>query len=515
MDAHVFRSLSLELGPELVGRRIEKIYSPAKGFWTFALGARGGKAMLLFRPARKDALLLLSGSKPQNPQTAPAAAMWFRKRLAGRRLAGWCVDWPRLRLAWELSPAAPGSPAEGRYLILDMHEGPRLADELEPSFGVEPPWPPLERALNDPDIWKEFPHISPALRRRLKSLPADEAARFHASLAKAPAGPIYVSYLDDAPVGLSAWPPEDKSGQAVARAFDSALAASAAYGEPAFFAGLAHGESAGERELFKARERRIRRGIERLEADRERLVRLAELKAQAEVLQAELYRHKNGPTPERITARHPVSGEVTVELNTRMSVTENMERLFQQAAKGRRGLAVVEARKARLEAELRDQSGEPALAEERKPAKAKIDDRPLLSQRLRGLAVSIFTTSDGFRVLRGKNQEAGHKLLGKAASPFDLWFHAAHRPGAHVVLKRDHPGQEVPERSMREAAIIAGLASGYAGEAKADVFCALIKDVRKIKGAALGLVRVDEVRQTLRVDLDPDLPERLKLTLPA
>lgn len=68
---------------------------------------------------------------------------------------------------------------------------------------------------------------------------------------------------------------------------------------------------------------------------------------------------------------------------------------------------------------------------------------------------------------------------------------------------------------MREAAAIAGLASGYAGEAKADVFCALIKDVRKIKGAALGLVRVDEVRQTLRVDLDPDLPERLKLTLPA
>lgn len=515
MDAHVFRSLSLELGPALSGRRIEKIYSPAKGYWTLALGARGGKRLLLFHPARKDALLLLTGTKPQNPLSAPAEAMWFRKRILGRWLGPWRADWPGLRIAWELSPVPPDAPDQSRFLLLDMHAGMRLAAELEPAFGSEPAWPPLERALHDPDVWKQFPQLSPSLRRRLKSLPESEAADFYASLAKGPAKPIYIVYKNGIPAALHAWPQgEDKTD--CVQAFGSALEAALVHGEPKFFAGLAHGESAHDREAFKARERRLRRGLERLEADRERLSRMVAQQSQAELLQAELYKYKAGPTPERITARHPLHGEMTVELNTRMSVAENMERLFQQVAKGRRGLAVVEQRRAQLDAELRSRADglTQAPAERKETPQAKADDRPLLSKRLRGLAVLVFTTSDGFRVLRGKNQEAGHKLLSQAASPFDLWFHAAQRPGAHVVLKRDYPTQEVPERSLREAAALAGLASGYAGEAKADVLCALVKDVRKIKGAALGLVRVEEVRQTLRVDLDPELPERLKLSLP-
>jgi len=519
MDAHVFRSLSRELGPELEGRRIEKIYSPAKGYWTLVLGARGGKRLLLFHPAKKGGLLLLGGSKPRNPQTAPAQAMWFRKRLSGRWLMRWLVDWPRLRLAWELSPGAPaatGQPREGRFLVLDMHAGMLLADELEPTFGTEPTWPDLERALGDPDIWKDYPHISPALRKRLKALPRQEAQDLYAALAKALPGPVYVTCRDQAPMAMSAWPPDDGPGLTIKK-FDSAVQAATVHGEPAFFAGLEMHESSEDRQQLKVRQRRVRRGLERLAADRQRLERMAALQAQAEVLQADLYKHKHGPTPERIMGSHPQHGPLTVELNTRLSVTENMERLFRQAAKGRRGLVMVERRQAQLEAGRLDSDTRPGQDDAppgQAPA-ARADDRPFLSKRLRGLAVAVFTTSDGFRVVRAKNQAAGHKLLGQAASPFDLWFHAAHRPGAHVVLKRDHPGQEVPEQSLRQAAVLAGLASGYAGEAKADVFCALVKDVRKIKGAALGLVRVDEVRQTLRVDLDPALPERLQGPLPS
>ncbi len=515
MDAHIFRSLCSELGPALGGRRIEKIYCPARGYWTLVLGARGGKRLLLFHPAKKDALLLLSGTKPQNPMSAPAEAMWFRKRISGRWLGQWRADWPGLRIAWELSPVPPDAPDQSRFLVLDMHAGMRLAAELEPVFGGEPAWPPFERALHDPDVWKEFPQLSPSLRRRLKALPVSEAAAFYASLANGPANPIYMTCKHGKPVSLHAWAPEEGAASGV-RVFESALEAVAAFGEPKFFAGLAQGESAEDRQAFKARERRLRRGLERLEADRERLSGMMRQQAQAELLQAELYKYKDGPTPECIVGSHPLHGEMVVELNTRMSVAENMERLFQQVAKGRRGLAVVEQRRAQLDAELRGQveGRAPESAGGKPGPEAKVDDRPLLSKRLRGLAVSVFTTSDGFRVLRGKNQEAGHKLLSQAASPFDLWFHAAHRPGAHVVLKRDYPAQEVPENSMREAAALAGLASGYAGEAKADVFCALVKDIRKIKGAALGLVRVEEVRQTLRVDLDPELPGRLKSSLP-
>ena len=57
--------------------------------------------------------------------------------------------------------------------------------------------------------------------------------------------------------------------------------------------------------------------------------------------------------------------------------------------------------------------------------------------------------------------------------------------------------------------MLAGLASGYKDEAKADICLALVKDVRKVKGGPLGLVRIGEVERTLRVVLDSALPERL------
>ncbi len=154
---------------------------------------------------------------------------------------------------------------------------------------------------------------------------------------------------------------------------------------------------------------------------------------------------------------------------------------------------------------LEDASGAEPVAT---PVQARPSARGLPT-RLRGLAVTAFRTSDGFAAYRGKNAKANHELLSRAASPHDLWFHAAGGPGAHVILKLDYPDQEPPERSLEQAAALAGLRSHYAGSDRAEVLCARVRDVRKVKGAALGSVRVDQVRQTLAVDLDPGLETRL------
>jgi predicted ribosome quality control (RQC) complex YloA/Tae2 family protein len=100
-------------------------------------------------------------------------------------------------------------------------------------------------------------------------------------------------------------------------------------------------------------------------------------------------------------------------------------------------------------------------------------------------------------------------MLSKAASPFDYWFHVEDGPSSHVILKRDHPGQNVPETSLTQAAILCGLKSYRKDDGKADVMYALVKDVRKVKGFNLGQVAVDRKLGTLRVDLDPAMEERL------
>ena len=81
----------------------------------------------------------------------------------------------------------------------------------------------------------------------------------------------------------------------------------------------------------------------------------------------------------------------------------------------------------------------------------------------------------------------------------------------HVILRRDYPDQPVPEQSLMEAATLCALKSYRKDDAKAEVLLARVKDVRKVKGAAIGSVAVDEVERTLLVGLDQEMEERLRV----
>ena len=103
------------------------------------------------------------------------------------------------------------------------------------------------------------------------------------------------------------------------------------------------------------------------------------------------------------------------------------------------------------------------------------------------------------------------KLLTRAASPFDYWLHAQNGPGAHVIVKRDFPAQEVPESTIDEAAALAALASHLKMAGSGDVLLCLVKDVRTIKGAAMGLADVRKVLRTVRAVIEPGLEQKLEI----
>lgn len=500
MEANFFRALARDFKDLFTGCRIGKIHAPAEDAWTIKIQNKGCPPYLLFRPAKSAGLLFLSEVKPANPMTAPARAMWFRKRVSGRRILACLCDWPNLQLAFELSSRR--EPDQGRFLVMDMRQGLSLVDEFTPSSDQETNWPELQDLLKDKDIWRDYPQISPPLRRVLNDLAPDRAATLLEQVRSGQAVGFFIPVKKGKTATPLVWrsSPDD-------RAFKSALEAEQAFGQEQLFPELNLIEEKPELARIKSRKRRVRKNLDKLDREYERLNKMKGLKIHGEALQSELYKIKTRTKLEKITVDHPEHGPQEIELDPKLSPLENMERFFKLAAKAERGFKHLARRRNELGKELaRLESGippEPKTARKNKPAKAAPP------KKFKGLAVALFTSSDGFLIIRGKNKKANHEMLSRAASPFDYWLHVADGPSSHVILKRDHPVQEVPQKSLQEAAVLCGLKSWRSEDGRADVMVALVKDVRKIKGAALGQVSVDNTLTTLRVDLDQELEDRL------
>jgi predicted ribosome quality control (RQC) complex YloA/Tae2 family protein len=492
MEATFFRLLVSELIPVLQGRRIQKVFAPASGIWNMKLGA---DLFLLFGTTHQCPFLFLARDNPGNPPTPPAQVMWLRKRLNNRRILSVLSDWPRRVLALKLSPG------EGTFLLIEPSSPPRLTDELPAEFGAEPEWPDLEEILNDARIWRRHPQLSPPLRRRLAELPREEAQDLLNRLARGDTASFTVQ--GDAASGKLSAVPWNAQGE---QTF-SALEAAACIGRSCLTQAL-DGGVAGRRENSKAR-KRLLRNLQRVDQDLSRMERLREFQNQALLLKAALPGVDTRAKQSSILISQEGEEERTITLDPALTVVENMERMFRQTAKGKRGLAFLARRKEALEQELA------RLDRDLDPTGPTISSAPVQGgkgkqSKVKSLsALARFRTSDGFLLLRGRNKKANHKLLTREAKPFDLWFHVQDGPGAHVILKRDHGEQEVPEQSMAEAAIIAALASFSKGSDQARVMCARVRDVRTIKGAEPGTVRVDRILASLNVRLDPELETRL------
>ena len=74
--------------------------------------------------------------------------------------------------------------------------------------------------------------------------------------------------------------------------------------------------------------------------------------------------------------------------------------------------------------------------------------------------------------------------------------------------------EEAPDGGTALARL-AALASHLKMSDRGDVLLCLVQDVRKMKGAALGMVLVDKVLRIVRPNIDPALEDRLRVELSA
>lgn len=104
-------------------------------------------------------------------------------------------------------------------------------------------------------------------------------------------------------------------------------------------------------------------------------------------------------------------------------------------------------------------------------------------------------TRDGFTIWIGRNSRQNELVTFGKGQGEDLWLHVRGIPGAHVIIKST--GGAIPDPVIEIAASLAAYYSGKRTDGKVPVDVTQVRHVRKIKGAAQGMVTYrNEVTRT-------------------
>jgi len=269
---------------------------------------------------------------------------------------------------------------------------------------------------------------------------------------------------------------------------------------------------------LKARIRSLDRRMRKIEGDRKRLADLALRQEEGELLKANLGRVEKGMRRIEVHDWNTARARL-IELDPARSGVENMERIFNRAAKGKRGekparkrLRLTLEEKRAMEDLLFFVESAPNVEELNRlaseipfaPVRGKSKDLPEKTRKERtgGTLFREFRTPGGRVALVGKSGKGNDFLLRKKARKGDLWFHVQGTAGAHVLLPRREQG--APSDADREfAARLAVHFSRARGKGRVDVMVADVKDVRRTKGTLPGQVNVAAYATMRSEGVDP------------
>ncbi len=240
----------------------------------------------------------------------------------------------------------------------------------------------------------------------------------------------------------------------------------------------------------------------KLSVRREELAECAkgdEYKKKADLITASIYMIKRGMESfEAFDYTTDPPQAVTVELDSRLSPSQNAQRMYKYYNKAKSAAAhlttLIEEAQSELEYiesvqtfleraeseedlnEIRSElynSGYGSRLKNYTPPK-QLKSRPM-----------EFVSDTGYRILCGRNNLQNELLTFRVASKGDLWFHAKGVPGSHVILLCD--GEEPSELDYTQAAEIAAYYSKANGSPVA-VDYTRVKNVKKPSGARTGYV---------------------------
>ena len=260
--------------------------------------------------------------------------------------------------------------------------------------------------------------------------------------------------------------------------------------------------------------RRLKRKLKRLRAQLEKTAEADRLREEASLILSSLHLIEPGAT--RVTLVGFDGSHHIVKINPQRKPQEHANALFRRAGRLERAAATLPALIRATEDELmriaalrerhrRDDLSSEELDALTPPPPARFRSRPGSPTR----PYHSHTSSGGLEIRVGRDARHNDDLTFHHSRPDDIWLHARHAAGAHVILRWTRP-ERPPAADLEEAAVLAANHSGARGSGTVPVDWTRRKWVRKPRGAPPGAVVPDRVR-TVFVAPDPSLAERLRV----
>lgn len=211
-------------------------------------------------------------------------------------------------------------------------------------------------------------------------------------------------------------------------------------------------------------------------------------KIMGDLLSANIYKIKH--KDESITVlNYYTNEEITIELDSSLSASKNVEKMYAKYAKAKRREKSLTNRTNDILAEI-NYYNEQLLFIEKEQNLLGLEEiekelgllnKKIKSQKIKKRELQKIEYM-GYTIYIGRNNVENDKITFEIAGNLDLWFHAKDIPGSHVVLIGKNPTNEV----VNYAASLAAKNSKSDGNVTVD-YC-LKKYVKKIAGAKKGQV---------------------------
>ncbi len=543
-DGIMMTMVRREMSGVLIGSRVNQIYQPARDELVFAFRTQQGTKKVLIRLSDSPRIHISSCSI-ENPPVPPMLCMLLRKRLGGARLSDitqpknervLCLhfealneigDREKLKLYIEIMGRYSNavltdgedrvidtvrridfSVSEERVLLPKMpYELPRMQDKL--CIEENEPETICERieALGGGDraALNTIQGISPMIAREIcyraeKDSMLEQISALKKLVEEGKGEPTLIYRADGSPMDFAFMDIRQYEGALTVRRFET-------FGEllDTFFSDrdrLARmkARSADIGKLLSNGIDRLSRKINLQRADLKKCADREQLRIKGDLLQANLYRIERGATSVTVENFYDENNAtVTIRLDPTVSPAMNAQRCYkeynkaktreimltEQIQKATEELAYLESVQEMLsrcesEAELsaiREELREQGFIKTQKGT-AKRKDKPLPPIE--------YESSDGFRILVGRNNKQNDQLTLRTANKNDLWLHTKEIHGSHVIIVAD--GKEISDTAIMEAARIAAMHSKGKDSAQVPVDYTRVKNVSKPNGALPGKV---------------------------
>ena len=261
----------------------------------------------------------------------------------------------------------------------------------------------------------------------------------------------------------------------------------------------------------------IHRTTNKINVQRQELASTADresLRIKGDLLQANLYHIERGASSVTVENFYDENNApIEIKLNPAISPAQNAQKFYKDYNRAKTAQQVLTVQIERAEQELiyleslRDVLSRVTSEKELNQVRLEFMEqgyikRPRSAQKKPAQLPPLeYKTSDGFKVLVGRNNRQNDQLTLKTANNRDVWFHTKDIPGSHTIVVTE--GKEISDTAIIEGARIAAYHSKAKDSTNVPVDYTLIKYVSKPNGAKPGMVIFVNNRT---VYVDPQLP---------